>query len=193
MDQSCYFLWLTLFNNQNYFDLRADKQLDSKRQQRFSKQPCPSAPWPWPWLPTGVLIMGKLVLLLGNPSKKRLHHPQGWQGHGFGGRQPDTQLPTQLGTGTGLQSLEQSWRPVPLNPPKGCRKMARITTRSPRKMIVLANDNLDQSHWRFYFTPRVKICLCLTLAMVISEYVSSKTVQNETIFTLPDGRHYGVV
>lgn len=59
-------LHLTVFNNQNYFNLRVDKQLDST-----SNQLSPSAPWPWPWLPTGVLPMGKLVLLLGNPSKKR--------------------------------------------------------------------------------------------------------------------------
>lgn len=59
-----------------------------------------------------------------------------------------------------------------------------------QEMIVYANDNFHQSHWRFYFTRCVKMCLCLTLAMVvISEYVSSKTVQRKTIFTLPDGRH----
>lgn len=73
-------LWLTLFNNQNDFDLRVDKQLDSTRQQRSGNAPSLSAPWPWLWLPPGVLPMGKLVSLLGNPSKKGLHHLHGLPG-----------------------------------------------------------------------------------------------------------------
>lgn len=119
LDQCCLSLslWFILFKNQNDFDLRVEKQLDSTSQQRSNNQPSLSASLAWLWLPPGVLPMGKLVSLLGNPRKKGCIALMGCQGHVIGGRQPDTLLPTQLGTRTGLQSLEQPCRPVPLNPP----------------------------------------------------------------------------
>lgn len=170
-------LQLTVFNNQYYFNLRLDKQLDSTRQQRSSQQPSPSAPWQWLWLPTGVLPVGKLVSLLGNPSNKGPHRPHRlpgtcywWEAAKYPASHtawhrdrsviPRAILQTSLSkSATGMWWNRQG-----------------LPKEAPKKLIVLTNDNLYQSHWGLHFTSCVKMCLCLTLAMAgISEFVSLKT------------------